>query len=111
LKPSALPPCVQCGAEWLPSHECQPITEVVFRVWPKSEGGDVLALFPYDHFDAAATLCSSYQHVGGHGGADYSGCVRRTRPAKPEEYARLKRELESEPYNYRLKVVQRRGRR
>lgn len=114
-KSETLPLCVKCGREWLPGHVCEPVMEVVFRVWnpPGLVGScrEVLALFPYDYEDAAATICSSYEHNGGHGGASYSACIRRTRPAKPEEYAQLKRELESEPYNYRLKVIQRRGKR
>lgn len=82
-------------------------TIVVFRKWPKSEGGDVMALFPYE--EEGNGYCSSYQHLGGHGGADYRVCVDRTKPAKPEEYAALKRELESAPYCYRLVVRQRRN--
>jgi hypothetical protein len=51
-------------------------------------------------------------HVGQHASADYIGLVgggwdRRTRPATAEEYKSLKLELESSPYNYRLKVIQR----
>lgn len=81
------------------------VTVVVFRKWPKSEGGTVLALFPYEQ--ASHGLCSSYEHVGQHGGADYAGCIGRTKPAKPEEYAALKRELESAPYHYQLDVRKR----
>ena len=80
-----------------------PITEVVFRVWPKSEGGDVIALFPYEH--AHGYFCDSYQHIGQHGAADFHGLTYRTRLAKPEEYAALKAELET--IGYSLKIVKR----
>jgi hypothetical protein len=81
----------------------EPITEVVFRVWPKSEGGDVIALFPYDH--AHDYYCTGYQHIGQHGAADFHGVVSRTRLAKPAEYVALKSELES--IGYCLKIIKR----
>ena len=77
-------------------------TIVVFRVWPKKEGGGVIALFP--QIDEGHGMCSSFMHVGQHSGASASQVVAATRPAKPEEYAALKRELESAPYEYRLDV-------
>lgn len=85
-------------------------TAVVFRVWKEKDGG-VLALFPYlqSSCDPAVQYCLSFEHVGQHCGADYAGCIARTRPAKPREYAALKHELESAPYSYRLKVIQRRN--
>jgi hypothetical protein len=70
---------------------------VVFRVWPKKEGGGVIALFP--------TLGESYEHMGGHGSYD-PGIVNRTKAAKPEEYASLRRELEGGPYNYKAAGAQ-----
>jgi len=81
-------------------------TVVVFRRW-RAFGQTVIALFPED---VDKGFCSSYEHVGQHGAADYSGVVRKTTLATPEEYADLKRELESEPYNYVLRVVKRRSR-
>lgn len=80
-------------------------TAVIFRAWKCS--GDVLALFPY--IDEGNGHCASFEHIGQHGGADYAHCLRATRAAKPEEYAALKSELESAPYRYRLRVIQRRG--
>lgn len=67
---------------------------VIFRKWPKKEGGGVIALFP----GIAATVgnpyhCQSYEHVGQHGAASFD-LVNCTRKAKPEEYADLKKELE-----------------
>ena len=89
----------------------EPETLVIFRVWkPKfriNSGDNILALFP--GVDDGLGNCSSYEHVGQHGGADYNGCVMRTRPAKPSEYQDLKQELEQ--LGYRLKVIQRYQRR
>lgn len=86
------------------------ITPVIFRVWPKSEGGDVIALFPTIPNDRMGYECMSFMHVGQHGGADCGGVIARTRAAKPDEYAALKRELESVPYEYKLKVYAREAR-
>jgi hypothetical protein len=83
--------------------DAEPINKVVFRVW---HNGDVIALFPELPFDRDGLYCTSYEHVGQHGSADYHGCVCLTRPAKPHEYRDLARELENR--GYRLKVVHRR---
>jgi hypothetical protein len=82
------------------------VTAVLFRVWPAKQGGGVIALFPL--IDEGRGLCSSFEHVGQHGGADLIGVIHATRRARPEEYAALKRELERAPYEYKLKVYQRR---
>jgi len=79
-------------------------TTVVFRRW-RAFDQTVIALFPED---VDRGFCSSFEHVGQHGDASYSGVIRQTTPATPEEYANLKRELESAPYNYVLRVVKRR---
>lgn len=79
-------------------------TPVIFRKW---NDGSIIALFPADPGTNHAYTCSSYEHVGQHGAAEPVGVIRRTRPATPQEYADLKRELESAPYGYRLKVFQR----
>jgi hypothetical protein len=92
-------------------------TIVVFRKWPVSEklsgsrlhrdriSGGIIALFP--RVPGSPGFCSSYEHIGQHGDADYSGVVSITVPATPEEYADLKRELEGPPYNYILRVAKR----
>lgn len=80
-------------------------TTVVFRMW-KAEPRTCIAFFP--GIDAGAGLIQSYEIIGQHGGADYVGCIKRTRPAKPEEYAGLLRELESIGYNL---VIRKRARR
>lgn len=85
-------------------------TDVVFRKWKdhkESDFGDgVVALFP--GIDAGSGLVSSFMHVGQHGGADYTGVISRTRPATEEEYAALMRELQTAPYDYKLRVIKRR---
>ncbi len=65
-------------------------TRVVYRTWPKSEGGDVIALFP-DLVEKPGVI-QSYMHVGQHSGADV-GIVYRTRPATEEEIVPLRQEL------------------
>ena len=82
-------------------------TAVIFRKYPNIEGGEVIALFPELPGDMNADTCSSFVHVGQHGAAHLRGCIDGTRPARPAEYADLKKELESAPYGYRLKVCQR----
>src|SRR5262245_40222871 len=79
------------------------ITPVIFRKFPE---GDIIALFPAEPGDMSPYTCASFQHVGQHGAASVE-LVRDTKAAKPAEYADLKRELESAPYRYRLKVYKR----
>jgi hypothetical protein len=81
-------------------------TIVVFRKWYRtSDGSGIIALFPAE--DWGGGLCSSFEHIGQHGGADYAGVIARTKAASPDEYADLKRELESSPYRYVLDVRKR----
>lgn len=71
-------------------------TVVVFRKF--KDGGDILALFPNEVADDL-DHCQSYQHVGQHGAADYTGLMRTgTVAATAEEYAPLKLELEGLGY-------------
>ncbi len=72
---------------------------VIFR---KDPDGDIFALFPYMVDDRG--YCGSYEHIGQHGSADYQLCIRRSKPASPEEYAELKAELESQ-LEYKIRVV------
>ena len=81
------------------------LTAVVFRKW-RSAPHTILVLFP--EIDEGQGLCSSYDHIGQHAGANYLACVARTTPATPAEYADLKAELESIGYN--LRVIKRRVR-
>jgi hypothetical protein len=80
-------------------------TVVIFRKWPAREGGGIIALFPYEPADVESPLwCESYMDEGGWGRANYYAVLDGTAPALPDEYAPLKRELESEPLNCRLAV-------
>ena len=69
-------------------------TRVIF----KKLDGEVIALFPELAGDMNPyTTCESYMHVGQHGAASVE--LRNLKPAKPEEYASLKAELESLGYD------------
>ena len=82
-------------------------TAVIFRKYPNIRGGEVIALFPEIPGDYSGYTCSSYMHVGQHGAASWHGCIDESRAAKPEEYASLKKELESAPFGYRLRIYKR----
>jgi hypothetical protein len=79
-------------------------TAVLFR--RSRKGNFVTAVFPCIPADDSGDLMSCFAHVGQHGAAGHAWFYSM-RPAKPAEYAELKRELESEPYGYRLKVFAR----
>ena len=85
----------------------QEATIAVFRKWNNSNGGGIIALFPGTEWNNRG-LVSSYEHDGQHGGADYDGVLSLSVPATPAEYANLKRELESYPFHYNLKIRERR---
>jgi hypothetical protein len=77
-------------------------TRVIFRKW---KDGQIIALFP--EIKETGYKCSSYMHLGQHGSADYYGVVHETTLATLDEYADLKKELESAPYFYKLKIRRR----
>jgi hypothetical protein len=79
----------------------EPVTPVIFRKFPASEGGEIIAIFPYDKADAEGNV-SSYMTVGQHGAASPQ-LVGRTKLASSSQYADLKRELEG--IGYRLRVI------
>jgi hypothetical protein len=76
---------------------------VLFRADRKD--GEVTAVFPTLPANLTGQM-TCYAHIGQHGGCDY-GWYRTTRPARPDEYASLQRELEGVPYEYSLAVVKR----
>ena len=82
-------------------------TIVVFRRWRKSQvaSQSVIALFP--EIEHRWPLCSSYEHVGQHGGADYTGVISVTKPCLrwDKDVAELHRELTG--LGYHLVVRQR----
>lgn len=69
-------------------------TIVIFRLW---KNRTVLALFPEDTNKSG--VCSSYEHVGQHGGASYTHCIKVTTPATEAQYKELAEELESIGYD------------
>lgn len=79
-------------------------TKVIFR---KFRDGELLALFPDENhgaYDANGNpLCVSYMHFGQHGAANYAHCVSITRPAKPDEYRDLARELTQIGYDLTIR--------
>ena len=77
-------------------------TIVVFRCDPD---GGVFALLPEDPADEYGRLCTSYEHIGQHGAANYRSCIERSRPATPVEYADLLEEMTR--IGYRVTVRQR----
>jgi hypothetical protein len=73
-------------------------TVVIFRKGIGAEEEWILALFPELQATLSRDECLSYMTVGQHGSASYRS-VLWTKPAKPEEYASLKEELESIGYD------------
>lgn len=82
----------------------EPATIVVFRVDKGSSPDNVTAFFP--ELPAGDGLITCYAHIGQHGAASWSYVTTRTRPATPDEYAELARELEA--VGYRLAIRRRR---
>ena len=76
---------------------------VIFRRWPN---GDICALFPTIASDYEGRHCTVYSHIGQHGAAEYGHVIDQTKPATPDEYAPLMRELESIGYE-NLRVYRR----
>ncbi len=66
--------------------------EVMFRKYT-DKSAEVLAVFPYTAHDSSGFLVACYAHFGQHGSAHMAHVMAATRPAKPEEFAELHREL------------------
>ncbi|KKN62627.1 hypothetical protein LCGC14_0510380 [marine sediment metagenome] len=81
-------------------------TPVLFRKWPKSEGGGVIAIFPTELGTDSPYTSMMYERVGQHGSGDPQGVVQQTKRATPSEYAGLLKELHKIGYR-NLVVVQR----
>lgn len=79
---------------------------IIFRKWPASEGGGVIALFPTMLGTSNLHTCNSYEHIGQHGAADPQGVIQRTKAARPSEYASLLKELHK--IGYRNLVIKQR---
>jgi len=82
-------------------------TDIVFRVdTSKDFKGTVFALFPHE-VSTLDGLVNCYQHVGQHSSADYNHCINTSKLATAEEYADLKKEMES--IGYKINVVKKRN--
>jgi hypothetical protein len=75
------------------------ITQVVFYLYPE---GDVMAYFPLEDYDTEGFYKVCYAHIGQHS-ACHPEYVLELTPAEPEQYAELKKELES--IGYKLQVL------
>lgn len=73
-------------------------TPVVFRV-DRRDNRDVYALFPTLPGSNDPNTCTVYQHIGQHSGGNYHGCIASSRPARPDEYKELAKELRTLGYN------------
>lgn len=89
--------------------DTDPLTIVIFRTF--RDGAGVIAIFPEIPGTDDPYTCSSFMHVGQHAAADPQVLAWTTAPATEEQYADLRRELESPPYNYRFVVRKRLSRR
>jgi len=78
-------------------------TKVVFRIWPKSKGGDVIAIFPRDVGTYDPSTCSSYMHVGQHASCRPHS-LTSLRLAKPAEYKELASELRGRGYRLDIRT-------
>lgn len=74
-------------------------TAVIFR--KMKYDNSILALFPY--LIGYDYLITSYSYLGQHSSADYQNCIQSSKPAKPNEYELLKKELESIGYNLEIR--------
>ena len=79
-------------------------TDVIFRKF--KDDNAIIALFPYDLWSYRGIDCMSYMHVGQHGAAEHSACLKNCKPAKENEYQDLFNELEDLGYN--LNVIKKR---
>lgn len=89
-------------------------TVVVFRAYKDSEfwvAGSkspvIIALFPYMPRTNSPNTCLCYEQHGQHLNCDPLSIISRTKLATPEQYAALKHELESPPFEYNFVVKKR----
>lgn len=84
-----------------------PTIPVMFRILKNDGHSEVFALFPTLPGTNEPHTCTCYQHIGQHSSADVYGCIDDSRPATPNEYADLLRELNWVYNDCSLKVVKR----
>jgi len=80
-------------------------TKVIFRQW-RDKHAAPFALFPELPATHNPAFCESWAPGEGHGAADPGGCMRRTRPATPEQVADMTATL-TRAYEYDLEPVAR----
>ena len=77
-------------------------TKVQFLIDEKqSQWPEVFAYFPEENYDYDGQLKMSYAHIGQHS-ACHPDYAAESRPATVQEYADLKKELESIGYNLEI---------
>jgi hypothetical protein len=74
-------------------------TKVILRKWLTQFDNLIIALFPEIPADVYGMHCTSYEHIGQHGAADYQHVIQNTNPALPREYADLLAELREIGYD------------
>ena len=78
--------------EWLTKTQIVEKTKVSFRV----SDGEVVAVFPEDKTYEGKMSC--YAHVGQHSYCTHGWYLTKTKPASPDQYEGLKKELEQIGY-------------
>jgi hypothetical protein len=74
-------------------------TEMIFRTY---KDGEVVALMPYECYDRSGHCMMAA--MSGHGGADYLGVMKKTKPSTEEELQPLKTVLKG---MYNIKTITR----
>ncbi len=101
-------------AKFKPSSPSEPLTPVLFRVAygdePAGMAAKLTAIFICEPATLAGDTMTCYAQIGQHGACSWDWVRSKTRAATPAEYADLKRELESPPFGYRLRVFKYRTR-
>lgn len=71
------------------------------------DSDEITAVFPFEEgIRNRDAIVSCYAHVGQHSTCHLDWVTENTRAATPEEYADLKRELESAPFEYKFIVLE-----
>lgn len=71
-------------------------TRVIFRAWKDSKS--IVAIVLDVEANPGRVVC--YEHVGQHGEGTYHGIVDDSTPATPEQYDRLKEEMQGLGYRF-----------
>ncbi len=74
------------------------VDKVVFRKLLGIEGAPIMAVFPEEPAEDVDYLCLNFMHAGQPGACNPKNIVNNSRPATPEEYAKLKQGLEDQGY-------------